>query len=111
MLTSMTSKFSLDLANRFAGIESCTYWKLCYQILYDFINVSVVIIFLWKGAMHGRVIINNYSFAKQNSYVSLNLFNLFINKLLTFIGSRIVGEDCYGNGKCYRGVEHLVENY
>ena len=47
--------------------------------------------------MHGRVIINNYSFAKQNSYVSLNLFNLFINKLLTFIGSRIVGEDCYGN--------------
>lgn len=67
--------------------------------------------------MHERVIINNYSFAKQNSYVSLNLFNLFgiinviINKLLTFIGSRIVGEDCYGNGKCYRGVEHLVENY
>lgn len=67
--------------------------------------------------MHERVIINNYSFAKQNSYVSLNLFNLFgiinviINKLLTFIGSRIVGEDCYGNGKCYRGVEHLAENY
>ena len=67
--------------------------------------------------MHERVIINNHSFAKQNSYVSLNLFNLFgiidviINKLLTFIGSRIVGEDCYGNWKCYRGVEHLVENY
>lgn len=67
--------------------------------------------------MHERVIINNYSFAKQNSYVSLNLFNLFgiinviINKLLTFIGSRIVGEDCYGNWKCHRGVEHLVENY
>ena len=68
--------------------------------------------------MHERVIINNYSFAKQNSYVSLELlFNLFgimnviINKLLTFIGSRIVGEDCYGNWKCYRGVEHLVENY
>lgn len=38
--------------------------------------------------MHERVIINNYSFAKQNSYVSLDLFNLFginviINKLLT----------------------------
>ena len=52
--------------------------------------------------MHKRVIINNYSFAKQNSYVSLNLFNLcginvIINKLLTFLGSRIVGEDCYGN--------------
>ena len=58
-----------------------------------YINVSVVI-FLWEGAMHKRVIINNDSFAKQNSYVSLNLFNLFISKLLTFIGSRIVGEDC-----------------
>ena len=38
--------------------------------------------------MHERVIINNYSFAEQNSYVSLDLFNLFginviINKLLT----------------------------
>ena len=38
--------------------------------------------------MHERVIINNYSFTKQNSYVSLDLFNLFginviINKLLT----------------------------
>lgn len=100
----MTSKFSIDLANRSAGIESCTYWKLCYQILYVYNYVSVVILFLWKGAMHERVIINNYSFSKQNSYVSLNnLFNLFgiinviINKLLTFIGSRIVGEDCHGN--------------
>ena len=41
--------------------------------------------------MHERVIINNYSFAKHNSYLSLNLFNLFgiinviINKLLTLI--------------------------
>lgn len=70
--------------------------------------------FLWEGAMHERVIINNYSFAKQNSYVSLNnlgIIDVIINKLLTFIGSRIVGEDCYGNWKCYRGVEHLVENY
>lgn len=68
-----------------------------------FINVSMVI-FLMGRAIHERVIINNYSFAKQNSYVSLlNLFNLFgiinviINKLLTFIGSKSVGEDCFGN--------------
>lgn len=97
----MTSKFSVEMAYRSAGLESCTYWKLCYQIVY--VYKCQCSYFLWEGAMHKRVIINNYSFSKQNSYVSLNLFNLFgiinviINKLLTFIGSRIVGEDCYGN--------------
>ena len=51
--------------------------------------IHVSVFFLWEGGMHKRIIINNYSFAKQNSYVSLNLFNLcginvIINKLLTF---------------------------
>lgn len=73
MLTSMTCKFSVDLANRSAGLESCT--GNCVTKFCMFINVSVVIIFLWEGAMHERVIINNYSFAKQNSYVSLENYN------------------------------------
>ena len=91
----MTSKFQQKWPKDLQGLKVVhtgnNVTKFCM-----FINVSVVI-FLWEGAMQERVMINNYSFAKQNSYVSLNFFNLFITKLLTFIGSRIVGEDCYGN--------------
>ena len=99
MLTSMTSKFSVEMAD-LQGFK-VVHTGNCVTKFYMVIHVSVIF-FFYEGGMHKRVIINNYSFSKQNSYVSLNLFNLFginviINKLLTFLGSRIVGEDCYGN--------------
>ena len=47
MLTSMTCKFSVDLANRSAGLESCT--ENCVTKFCMFINVSVVIFFYEKG--------------------------------------------------------------
>ena len=48
MLTSMTSKFSVDLAKRSAGLESCTGIN-CVTKFCMFINVSVVIFFYGKG--------------------------------------------------------------
>ena len=47
MLTSMTCKFSVDLANRSAGLESCT--GNCVTKFCMFINVSVVIFFMRRG--------------------------------------------------------------
>ena len=46
MLTSVTHKFSVDLANRSAGLESCT--GNCVTKFCMFINVSVVIIFFMR---------------------------------------------------------------